>query len=947
MRTVGCRGSLFVGVLLFLLSTGCGGGSGTAGTGGPPPEQIPIVSSLAPSEATAGTSSLNLVVLGSNFENGAVVQWSGTALSTSWQSATELTATVPASDLSVVGTANVTVANPAPGGGVSTSRTFTISAGPTPAARVISVAGIVAPQDVVWDAAHGLLYVSVASTDPVAPNTIVPVNPTAGTAGTSVPTGNNPDLLSISSDSSYLWAGLDGSDAVQRFLLPSLTKDISFSLPPDPSSNPQQAVCLQAAPTSPHTVAVIAGSWTLSPPGDGVYVYDDATPRPNSVKGYRSGGTMIDWCQWGANNSVIYGNQYTTIDQGGVATMNVTSAGVSLVSYNGGQVTPDMPQYDATNNLLYSNYLIFNPTNGSLVGTFDSPLFPLGPLACTSDSSTGRNYCLVVDVGVNNFELWVWDLNTAALINRVDFGTTTGQPPSSITGHPTHLVRWGNAGLALTTITDPSLGSGGVFLIDGPAVNPNSAPDYSSGAGVPSYSWMTSLVPQQAPANSGDIRITINGANFAPDSVACWNCAYPPSNFLPTSYVSPTQLNVTIPASLIATSGPLPIRVFDQSTNLFSTDTLMFTVSSVSTGGPQVTALNLAGLDMTWDSQNGLIYAGVANYDGAYQNSIVAINGANGSVTQSQTVTADPYLLSASTDGQYLYVGFLTATVMTRLQLPGLNSPLIWTLSNPQSSAVYTAGDVRAAPVNPHTTAVSLFDLGSIPAEIGGVVIYDDNVQRPTFVPAFGGGEPVDTLAWSSSDQVLTGALAIGALDEFQVSPSGATFVSAGAASFNDGEIHEDFGTGLIYSDDGNVADPSTQAVVGTYSASGLVAPDSSLNRVFILGQTQAQSNTGNFTIQSFDQKAYTPVSSVTLNDLHGTPTQLIRWGASGLAVLTSDPTFTTPGMLYLISDTTFVSNAQAAVAPAATSFESVQRRWKPISRLDLARMLRKMAGAR
>jgi len=737
---------------------------------------------------------------------------------------------------------------------------------------------------------------------------------------------------------------MDGSDMVQRFLLPSLTKDVSFPLPPDPSGNPQQAVSLQAAPNSPHAVAVIAGNWSLSPPGDGVYVFDDVTQRPTSVKGYASGGPMIDWFQWGATNSVIYGNQYTTIDQGGVATIKVTSAGASLLSYNGGQVGPAMPQYDVANNLLYSNTDIFNPTNGSFVGTYNSPLFPLGEDACTADSSAGRYYCVVAyNSNPSFFELWVWDLNTAALINRVDFGATAGQSPPSVTGRPTHLVRWGNAGLALTTITAPGVGSGGVFLVDGPAVNPNSAPDYASGAGAPSYSWITSLVPQQAPTDSGDISITINGMNFAPSSTACWNCAYPPSNFLPTSYVSPTQLNVTMPSSLMATPGQLPIRVFDEGTNLFSTDTLTFTVSA-STGSTQVTALNLTGLAMTLDSKSGLIYVGVANFDAAYQNSIVAVNGANGSITQSQTVTADPNSLSISADGQYLYAGFLTATVVTQLQLPGLSSQLTWTLSNPQSSAVYTAGDIRAAPTNPETTAVTLWNLASIPDELGGIVIYDGNVQRPTFIAGTPDGEPADTLAWGSSDQVLTGALAIGALDEFQINSSGATFVSSGPASFNVGEIHSDFGTGLIYSDDGNVADPTTQAVVGTYSASGLVAPDSSLNRVFILGQTQAQANTNNFTVQSFDENAYTPVSSITLTDLHGTPTELIRWGASGLAVLTIDFSFTTPGMLYLIQDTNFVSNAQSAASAAAKPRELVRCRWKRISKSDIRKMLRERA---
>ena len=83
---------------------------------------------------------------------------------------------------------------------------------------------------------------------------------------------------------------------------------------------------------------------------------------------------------------------------------------------------------------------------------------------------------------------------------------------------------------------------------------------------------------------------------------------------------------------------------------------------------------------------------------------------------------------------------------------------------------------------------------------------------------------------------------------------------------FNNGYLmHSDFGTGLIYSDDGNVADPSKLAIVGTYNASGLVAPDSSLNSVFILGQTESQVNTNNYTIDSFDETAYTATSSITL----------------------------------------------------------------------------------
>ena len=569
------------GVLLASLLAGCGGGAGTGGGGGGAPQDVPTLTAIAPSSTTAGASSVSLVLFGSNFENGATVQWNGTALLSSWVSATEMTATIPASDIVSVGSAKVAVSNPSPGGGTSAAQTFTITAAPAATTWVRSVAGITAAQSIVWDASHGNLYVSIPSTDTTIPNTIVPINPVTGNAGTPVAAGNNPDLLSISPDSAYLWAGLDGDNAVQRFLLPGLTKDISFSLPVDPYGSPQQPVSLQAAPNSPHTLGVIAGHWGYSPPGDGVYVYDDATPRPTSVTGYESGGPMIDWMQWGANVSVIYGNQYTTIDAGGVATLNVTSAGVSLASYNGGQVGPPyFTQYDNINGLLYSYGDAFNPANGSLAGSFN---VPVGERACTADYSLGRYYCVVAysagGTDVNLSELWVFDLNSYALIDRIYFGASAGQQLSSITGSMKQLVRWGNAGLALITYTATYYGNGGIFLIDGTAVNPNAAPDVSSGTSTNSYSSMASLRPQQAPAGSGDVAVTIEGNNFTQDSTACWNCNYLQFQYLPTYYVSSQQLNVTIPASQLASPGPLPISVFDPGSNLFSTNSLTFTVT--------------------------------------------------------------------------------------------------------------------------------------------------------------------------------------------------------------------------------------------------------------------------------------------------------------------------------------------------------------------------------
>ena len=78
---------------------------------------------LSPSAAAAGGPAFVLTVNGTNFVSGAAVQWNGTPLTTTFASASQLTAAVPASLIATVGTASVTVVNP--GGATSATATFT------------------------------------------------------------------------------------------------------------------------------------------------------------------------------------------------------------------------------------------------------------------------------------------------------------------------------------------------------------------------------------------------------------------------------------------------------------------------------------------------------------------------------------------------------------------------------------------------------------------------------------------------------------------------------------------------------------------------------------------------------------------------------------------------------------------------------------------------------
>ncbi|HMZ22166.1 MAG TPA: hypothetical protein PLD20_29815, partial [Blastocatellia bacterium] len=98
---------------------------------------LPTLTSLNPNSATAGGSAFTLTVNGSNFVNTSTVWWNGNLRTTTFVSATQLTAAIPASDIATAGTASVTVNNPAPGGGSATNLTFTIN-NPTPVITTLS-----------------------------------------------------------------------------------------------------------------------------------------------------------------------------------------------------------------------------------------------------------------------------------------------------------------------------------------------------------------------------------------------------------------------------------------------------------------------------------------------------------------------------------------------------------------------------------------------------------------------------------------------------------------------------------------------------------------------------------------------------------------------------------------------------------------------------------------
>ena len=86
----------------------------------------PAISGISPAFTDAGGAVFTLTVNGSGFIASSTVYWGSSALTTTYVSATQLTAQVPAADTAAAGTINITVQTPAPGGGTSNAWQFEV-----------------------------------------------------------------------------------------------------------------------------------------------------------------------------------------------------------------------------------------------------------------------------------------------------------------------------------------------------------------------------------------------------------------------------------------------------------------------------------------------------------------------------------------------------------------------------------------------------------------------------------------------------------------------------------------------------------------------------------------------------------------------------------------------------------------------------------------------------
>jgi hypothetical protein len=423
--------------------------TGIAGPGDSAPFEVAVVTpqimSLSPGFTTPGNAKFTLTVFGTAFAPAAKVLWNGTALVTTFVSANELHAAVPAADVAAQGSAVILVSNDGTVNGESNEAAFAVASGGT---LVLPLAQTV--NDVEWDPYFAVFFGSVPAGPVTDPHSMVQIDPftasvvsTHDMSGTEAVAAFSPELISRSPDESFLY--VSGSGYALRLDRASFTPENGGT-----SFNGGVVLAVQASPTSVHV-----GAWI------GV----NAGVRQRIIDADGGAGSTDTAHTWSALAWSPDGNTLYSADGTSGADFSSLSYGITTGAQNE-IVTPGLwsgtrMQVDTASGLIYGDNSanVIDPAGPSVVGTL-----PVSGIM-VPDSIFGCAYFITqtsaqVTAGANDY--------TLSCYSTADFTTLTRSVViPAVHGTPIRMKRWGNEGLVF--ITD----GGYIYFVSGQVVTGN------------------------------------------------------------------------------------------------------------------------------------------------------------------------------------------------------------------------------------------------------------------------------------------------------------------------------------------------------------------------------------------------------------------------------------------------------------------------------------------
>ena len=284
---------------------------------------------------------------------------------------------------------------------------------------------------IAWDPIHGRFWGTFGFGTPYA-NAIVDINPLTGIIGTPIPVGSMPNQISVSSDGSTAYVGLDGGSAVRMINLNSRMAGATTSL--QINNAPVTVTSLDVNPGNPNEFAVCThdvGDSGFNGPlvfRDGTQVGDTPGVYTASNIKYTSASSLIG-VQEGISSGSVYdiGITATTVDF--LRTLDTNSFVQGDWSIYGSTAILGNGLVIDLAGLTVSGHLNPGPEVGSAVATDDSNALVW---SATQDSQNDTT-----------FHVRAYDLSTFIQSSAVDLPSIA--PNESLI----QVNRFGNTGLAV------------------------------------------------------------------------------------------------------------------------------------------------------------------------------------------------------------------------------------------------------------------------------------------------------------------------------------------------------------------------------------------------------------------------------------------------------------------------------------------------------------------
>jgi sugar lactone lactonase YvrE len=655
----------------------------------------PALVSLSPNSAVPGGTAFTLTIYGNNFLPGVGASWNGSALMTTYVSATQLTAAVPAALIATSGAASVTVTN---GGSPSSALTFAVGAGLITTVAGNGSAGYMGdggpatsaelsfPYGVVVDAS-GNLYIVDSNNSRIRKVT---------------PSGT---ITTVAGDGTSGYTGDGGSATSAELYFPNgVAVDASGNLYiADTYNNRIRKV------TPGGTITTIAGNGIAGYTGDGGPATSAELKTPWSIALDASGDLYFS----DSNNSRI-----RMITPDGTIT---TVAGNGILGYAGDGAPAISAEFnaprgvavDASGNLYIADFgnsrVRMVAPGGTITTVVGNGIYGY---AGDGGPATSAEIKYPDGVSVDVFgNLYVADSQNRRIRMVTPGGTITTVAGNGAWGYTgdggpaTTAELWYPSGVAIDS-------SGNLYIADNDAEVIRKVTS-SSASSAP---FISGLSPSSATAGGAAFTLTINGYNFASGAVAMWG-----NTALSTTYVSATNLTAAVPASLIATVGTAVVTVTTSGVNsAAATFSINPDPQTITFPNPGAQTYGVAPITLTATSSSTLpvsytVTSGPATVSG----STLTITGA-GSVTVQATqagnssyAAATPVSVSCTVNKAPLTVTASSTSGYVGAPIPTLSGTLAGAVAGDGLSATYSTTAIVGSPAGSYPITAKLNDPNS------------------------------------------------------------------------------------------------------------------------------------------------------------------------------------------------------------------------------------------